>query len=1447
MKYILKLFVAWLLCHGVCFADLPPGTVTLHVASAGDAMAADGSMEAPFVGLGQGLSAATPLLQGGTPVRLLFAPGIYREGGVEWVGHDFGSTAQQTPLILEGAEMDGVVFSGAVSWSGGWTEGSPGHWTRVWPYAWGIGPDPWADWDYHLPLEMRRREMLVMDGERVLPVFATEDLTEDRFFVDEDAGVIHYRGPDPNVREVEVPVERFLISMRGKSNLTVRRIVVRHYSHYIDEAAAARFWGFGENHIPTSVNILVEDSRFDDNSAQGLSVGLYDGGTVRRVRLHGNGYLNVSFPTNHNLLLEDIETTGANWRGYPHGQLSWSAGGMKLTRAHGLTLRRLVAAENLTNGIWFDVYVGANQVEELHAFGQANYGLYFELSDGPLVLDGGNFGNNATAMVLAETSDMEVRHVEAVSNQIGVILRENGRGYPLKRLVFTDNHFATHRQGDLFFSRAHNVSDADMEGLAPGFEIQRNRYTHAFPQQAFRIPGLTSLAGWQNFLQEYPAITGKDLDAAASPLDATGRVNGPVVWEIWDGLPAATLGALRDLPAFQAQEADLLERRWLTEDVWGREGAYGQRGSARLRAPVTGTYHFRLSADAEAELWMGLDGALSALQHVISVTTPLARRSETGPVFSVNLNAGQVVPFQLLHAGRGGSEGAGHVSLLWSRPDRVAYQPISAVHLLQPRVRVEAVVGTTVVGGEVPAVLRIHRDPPLAHPLEVRYAWSGVPDLDLGLEMPVRIPAGQSFVDLPVLAAEGDVSGHQTLTVHLLDGALAKVAPGEGLAMVRLLDPLFSPVPVLAEDFQALSDGSPVNAGNTAFTHARIDGGVSLTATADLDDEFGEGPENVYARFVDNDNNDLLQLGYDYGEGLDPVATLAFDVVDRSLTESGNYFSIRMSTAANAHETYNVMLTLRRENGQRNLSTAGTQAQQFALPDESLLRMRIIANNSQETLYHYHGTQSLAPGKVDVWVNGVLLGDNLNYTVFIGAQGHDGLAFRSLAFQTFASTVNVDVGLDNVHLYAGAVMAESLAVFPDLVLAQTAPGTLRATWEGFPDADRYGLWFRRAGGGAVGGMWILADEEIPGSAWEMSLPGLAPGESYEVMLRAYAGEVLLGELQQAATLDLEPPPFSADAAYPHRVVLEAEHFHSQSDNGSGIHWTPVTSPPGFSGASAMKGGPNDPDDFLLWNENVPTTAPVLTYRVNFPVAGNYYVLVRARSPAQYRTNADSLHVGINQTLPESATNIDRTAGDDPQPIPNTGWNWVGVRQAAGQARAYITVPEPGVHTLHIWPREDGVMVDQVLLSQDIHWIPEDAQVQSQGGPVQEGLAGWRQQIFGTYQSYGDAADDADPDGDGVSNFFEYAFGTDPLDAASRPATRITADAGHAVLRYTRRPPPHGLHYTVWVTTDLREPWQLYPSEQLTEQVEAGEARDTVWVPVPLEAQDRVRFYRIGVE
>ena len=87
----------------------------------------------------------------------------------------------------------------------------------------------------------------------------------------------------------------------------------------------------------------------------------------------------------------------------------------------------------------------------------------------------------------------------------------------------------------------------------------------------------------------------------------------------------------------------------------------------------------------------------------------------------------------------------------------------------------------------------------------------------------------------------------------------------------------------------------------------------------------------------------------------------------------------------------------------------------------------------------------------------------------------------------------------------------------------------------------------------------------------------------------------------------------------------------------------------------------------------------------------------------------------------------------------------------------------------------------------------------------EAIVAWRESHFTPAEiAAGLAADDADPDGDGMTNFEEYAFGLDPRNGCSVNPIIVPLDKATDTFTYTRRDPALGtnLIYSVWTSTDL---------------------------------------------
>lgn len=158
-------------------------------------------------------------------------------------------------------------------------------------------------------------------------------------------------------------------------------------------------------------------------------------------------------------------------------------------------------------------------------------------------------------------------------------------------------------------------------------------------------------------------------------------------------------------------------------------------------------------------------------------------------------------------------------------------------------------------------------------------------------------------------------------------------------------------------------------------------------------------------------------------------------------------------------------------------------------------------------------------------------------------------------------------------------------------------------------------------------------------------------------------------------------------------AFEAEEFDANTAQGTS-YWNlsipfsrPI--PTGYSGIGVMEALPNN--GLNIGDPNILALAPRLDYLVNFPTAGTYYVWVRASGPSGAD---DSIHIGLNGSLGQFGTNLTS--------IPAGSYGWA-TNTVGGPAR--VVVPSSGNHTFNIWMREDGVIVDRILLTTDAAYVP----------------------------------------------------------------------------------------------------------------------------------------------
>jgi len=174
--------------------------------------------------------------------------------------------------------------------------------------------------------------------------------------------------------------------------------------------------------------------------------------------------------------------------------------------------------------------------------------------------------------------------------------------------------------------------------------------------------------------------------------------------------------------------------------------------------------------------------------------------------------------------------------------------------------------------------------------------------------------------------------------------------------------------------------------------------------------------------------------------------------------------------------------------------------------------------------------------------------------------------------------------------------------------------------------------------------------------------------------------IQLDDLGNGVVSDIAAPAaYQQDGGVDGVVSMEAENAHVNTAQGS-HSWVPVNSGT-YSGAAALQALPNNGTNL---NTEYVANSPRLDYQVNFAHTGTHYVWVRGVGATG---NDDSLHVGLDGA---AVTTADRITGLGPA----VGWT----QDTMDVVVATIEVATPGEHTLNVWMREDGTVVDKVVLS-----------------------------------------------------------------------------------------------------------------------------------------------------
>ena len=159
------------------------------------------------------------------------------------------------------------------------------------------------------------------------------------------------------------------------------------------------------------------------------------------------------------------------------------------------------------------------------------------------------------------------------------------------------------------------------------------------------------------------------------------------------------------------------------------------------------------------------------------------------------------------------------------------------------------------------------------------------------------------------------------------------------------------------------------------------------------------------------------------------------------------------------------------------------------------------------------------------------------------------------------------------------------------------------------------------------------------------------------------------------------------------VVFEAEHYDSIQDGAAPVDdvWTLQTGH--FSvGEGYMQALPDNDDN--VNDPDIESLSPRMSYPVKFTTTGTYYLWARSEGPDD---SSDSFHYGLDGD--SFSTNFD----DSPSAPKNGQLEWCSTSPGGG--RPTIVIGSPGTYSVDIWMREDGCMIDRLLLTTDGGYTP----------------------------------------------------------------------------------------------------------------------------------------------
>lgn len=272
------------------------------------------------------------------------------------------------------------------------------------------------------------------------------------------------------------------------------------------------------------------------------------------------------------------------------------------------------------------------------------------------------------------------------------------------------------------------------------------------------------------------------------------------------------------------------------------------------------------------------------------------------------------------------------------------------------------------------------------------------------------------------------------------------------------------------------------------------------------------------------------------------------------------------------------------------------------------------------------------------------------------------------------------VGASPVSLVSSA--RPGTAAPKNLNVTAFSSNQIKLTWDSVSGADSYNV--KRAT--ASTGPFATIATGVTGTSYyattRYSDTGVSPGTTYYYLVSAVNA---FGESANSDGAAATPGTIYQYAGTNGIVCVEAEHFDA-SVSRNGYTWTNW---PGvwYSGGTLMQALPNDG---VGYDTGFTTNSPQLDYQISFNQTGTHYVWILGTGPDG---GSDTVHVGLDGAAVSTSDRIGSLSDDH---------DWINATLDGPPAA--LSVPSTGAHTINLWFRESGVMVDKILLTTSSNYI-----------------------------------------------------------------------------------------------------------------------------------------------